>query len=122
MVVGGMVDTLVRATGSEKAVTSGVLPPTTVVTPAAGRPPVPLENLLAGTVFSSWHGNAPVQAAAHVVIEGQAAPETPLTLFGKRVQLRVDRSFTLRLPLKRGPDLVALLHHLYGRYGDWGEG
>jgi len=93
-----------------------------VGTASAGPPPVPLEALLADAVFSPWHGDAPALASAHVVIEGQAAPDTSLILFGKRVKLRADRSFKLRLPLQRGQELGALLHHLRGRYGDWGEG
>jgi hypothetical protein len=102
--------------GSDTAVTR---PPTVVST---SRTPVPLEALLAGTVFSPGHGDALVLADAHVIIKGQVAPDTPLMLFGKRVQLRADHSFTLKLPLQRGPELAALLHHLRGRYGDWGEG
>jgi hypothetical protein len=121
MAVSGTADTPPGATGSDTAVMTDT-PTTAVGTPSAGRAPVPLEAVLAGTVFSPGHGDAPALAAAHVVIEGQAAPDTPLMLFGKRVQLRTDRSFTLKLPLQRGPELVALLHHLHGRYGDWGEG
>lgn len=98
----------------------------TIVATVAGRPavrlPVPLEALLADAVFSSWHGDAPARASAQVVIEGQAAPDTCLTIFDKRVLLRVDGSFTLRLPLQQGPELAALLHHLRGRYGEWVEG
>jgi hypothetical protein len=118
----GSANTLVGATDGDTAITAGVSLPAAVGSASAGRPPVPLEAFLADTVFSHGQGDSPALVAAHVVIEGQAAPDTPLMLFGKRVQLRADRSFTLRLPLQRGPELAALLHQLRGRYGDWGEG
>jgi hypothetical protein len=119
---GGLADTLLGATDSDTAATADTSPPTVVGAASAGRPPVALEALLADTVFSRVQGDAPALASAHVIIEGQAAPDTSLMLFGKRVQQRADRSFTLKLPLQRGPELAALLHHLRGRYGDWGEG
>ncbi len=122
MAVGGIVDTPLGATGSDSAVVTDTLSPTAKGNVSTVRTPVALEAVLAGTVFSSGQGDAPALAAANVIIEGQAAPDTPLMLFGKRVKLRDNGSFKLRLPLQRGPELVALLHHLHGRYGDWGEG
>ncbi len=87
----------------------------------AGHPAVPLEAFLANTMFSPGHGSFPVNATAHVLIAGQAAPATPLTLLGKPVALQADGSFDVRLPLPRGPELAALLHFLRGRHGDRGE-
>ena len=110
------------AGGPGNAPDGGAPPPAALRAASIGRPPVPLEALLADAVFSAGRDDAPAVAAAHVVIEGQAAPDTPLTLFGKPVRLRADNSFTLRLPLRRGPELAALLHHLRARYGEWGEG
>jgi hypothetical protein len=107
---------------SDAAATAGTTLPIAVGAASAGRSPVSLEALLADAVFSLGRGDVPAQAAAHFVIEGQAEPDTQLMLFGKRVQQRDNGSFKLRLPLQRGPELLALLHHLRGRYGDWGEG
>jgi hypothetical protein len=87
----------------------------------AGQPTFALEAFLANTMFSPGHGSFPVNATAHVLIAGQAAPATPLTLLGKPVTLQEDGSFEVRLLLPSGPELVALLHFLRGRDGDRSE-
>lgn len=98
---------------------SPVAPPAD--TTVAGRPSVPLEAFLANPMFSPGHGNLPVNATAHILIAGQVAPATPLTLLGKPVALQEDGSFEVRLPLPRGPELAALLHFLRGRHDDRSE-
>jgi hypothetical protein len=74
--------------------------------------PVALEAILGNAVFSPGATDAAVDVSASIVIEGQGLPDAPLSLFGEPVQLQPDGRFTLRLPLERRPDLVALLHHV----------
>jgi len=88
--------------------------------PSAGpeHPPAPLalEAILGKTVFSPSAMDAAVAVSASIVIEGQGSPDAPLSLFGEPVLLQPDGRLTVRLPLEGGPDLVALLHHVWERH------
>jgi len=88
---------------------------------AANHPCVALEALLTSALGSSAQRQYPVRAAAQLVIEGQAAPDTLLTLYGKPVPLQPGGQFSVQLPLPSGPDLAAVLQHWRSHLNGWRE-
>jgi hypothetical protein len=90
--------------------------------PPAAQPVLSLEALLAGTATSPGQPGDATRVSAQLVIQGQVQPGSLLTLFGERLEVAPDGGFTTRLPLERGPQLLALLHHLRGLLRDRGGG
>lgn len=78
--------------------------------------PVALESLLAGIVSSPGRGSLPIEASAHLLIEGKSTLDRPLTLFGEPVETQPDGSFRVQQPLQHGPDLAELLYRLRARH------
>ena len=96
-------------------------PPPSAGLPVSGSATVALEAMLANAISSPGSADSPHVAPAHLRIEGQVAPDTRLTLFGHPVPVQESGRFFLQLPLSRGPELAALLHHLRGQHSDWRE-
>ena len=93
-------------------------PPYPPATTATGQPHLPLEAMLASTVFSPGRDDSPVEVSAHLVIQGRGTPDSSLLLLGERVRVQADGSFRVELPLDHGPELSELLHRLRGRFDD----
>lgn len=107
--------------GSDAGLVSSDPPHDQVSTASSSAPEVRLDALLAGAVFSPGRGGLPGWVSADLVIRGRGEPGSRLLLFGERLAVDADGGFTLRLPLRHGPELAALLRRLRERDGDRGD-
>ncbi len=81
------------------------------VTPPSPAPnaPVSLDNYINYSSFEPGRQNVELEVNTELHIYGRAKPGSNLTLFGQKVQLRPDGTFSVRKPLPQGAVVIPLL-------------
>lgn len=79
--------------------------------------PIALEMLLGQTVFSYLAADNSMGIAATLNIQGACPPDRRLSCFGEPINIGPDGTFSIKLPLECGPELVELLYRARSRLG-----
>lgn len=75
--------------------------------PATG--PVPLESYVNYSSFESGRHGVELEINTELHVYGRAKPGSDLVLFGQKVQIRPDGTFSIRKPLPQGAVVIPLL-------------
>ena len=68
----------------------------------SGEGPLPLENVLTLSSYALGRQDVQLEVNAELLVEGRTRPGRELYLFGQRVPLRPDGTFSIRRPLPQG--------------------
>lgn len=88
---------------------------------AAGGQALPLESILNLSSFQFGREDVQLEMNAELHIYGRANPDAKLSLFGQRLRLRPDGSFSIRRPLPHGALVIPLLLNPGVGFGDPGD-
>jgi hypothetical protein len=103
------------ASAAEARETGGpaVQPPVAVPPPSplrdGGAPPLPLESYANLSSFEKGRPEVELEVNTELHIFGRARPGSELSLFGQKVHLRPDGTFSIRKPLPHGVVVLPLL-------------
>jgi hypothetical protein len=91
--------------------------------PPAGEEPLPLESVLSLSSFAFGREDVSLEVNAELHIFGRARPGAKLTMFGQRLRLLPDGSFSIRRPLPHGSLVLPILmsHGLGAGEGGGGD-